>query len=549
MTALKEKNNTMNEIPIEIALPIEGMTCASCVNRIEKAIDAVPGVESTVVNLAMHRANVITAEPLDVEKLVRAIEQVGYQVPMQTIEMAISGMTCASCVKRLETALAAVPGVSTATVNLLSGKASAKIYSNQTSFSNLERAVGEAGYTAQPVTSASIEDTRSSAQSKEIKALSRALTLAALLTVPVVILEMGPHFIPAFSAFIADSIGRQTSWIIQFVLTTLILLVPGFRFFQKGLPELLRLTPDMNSLVALGTGAAWLYSCVVTFVPNIMPSETRNVYFEAAAMIATLILLGRYFEARARGRTGDAIKELMGLQPKTARVERNGETIELAYDRLKVGDVIMVRPGERIAADGIVTAGSSYVDESMITGESMPASKIEGDNVVGGTVNKTGAFSFSATKIGADTVLSQIVKMVDRAQTAKLPIQALVDKITAWFVPVVIGIAALTALIWIATGTESALTFALVNAVAVLIIACPCAMGLAAPTSIMVGTGRGAQMGVLFRNGETLQTLRNVDVVAFDKTGTLTQGHPEVTDFFAAEGFNQKELLLSLIHI
>jgi heavy metal translocating P-type ATPase len=295
--------------------------------------------------------------------------------------------------------------------------------------------------------------------------------------------------------------------------------------------------------VVLGTSAAYAYSVVATFLPGLLPPGMDNVYYEAAAVIVTLIMLGRYLEARAQGRTSEAIKHLMGLQAKTARVMRDGEALEIPLEQVLAGDIVQVRPGEKIPVDGEVVEGSSFVDESMITGEPVPVQKTQGAEVVGGTINKTGSFTFRATRIGADTVLAQIIRMVEQAQGSKLPIQALVDRVTAWFVPVVMAAAALTFLVWLVFGPDPALTFALVNAVAVLIIACPCAMGLATPTSIMVGTGRAAELGVLFRQGEALQSLKEVGVVALDKTGTLTQGRPDLTDFVTAPGFPDAEAL------
>ncbi|HLU01751.1 MAG TPA: copper-translocating P-type ATPase, partial [Advenella sp.] len=315
------------------------------------------------------------------------------------------------------------------------------------------------------------------------------------------------------------------------------------RFFVKGIPALLRLTPDMNSLVAVGTTAAYLYSVVATFVPAWLPSGTVNVYYEAAAVIVALVLLGRYLEAKAKGNTSEAIKRLAGLRAKTARVRRGEQVSEIAIEEVIVGDLIELRPGERIPVDGEVTDGNSFVDESMISGEPMPVEKTPGATVVAGTVNQNGALNVRATGVGADTVLSQIIRMVEQAQGAKLPIQTMVDRITMWFVPAVMLIAFITFVIWLIFGPQPALGFALVNAVAVLIIACPCAMGLATPTSIMVGTGRAAQLGILFRQGEALQTLMDVRVVAVDKTGTLTRGYPELTDLTVAEGFDRDQVL------
>ncbi|NDP60925.1 MAG: copper-translocating P-type ATPase, partial [Oxalobacteraceae bacterium] len=360
---------------------------------------------------------------------------------------------------------------------------------------------------------------------------------------PVFILEMGSHLIPAMHHWVMEVLGEQTSWRIQFALATLVLFGPGLRFFRKGVPALLRGAPDMNSLVSLGTAAAYGYSVVATFVPDVLPQGSANVYFEAAVVIVTLILLGRTLEARAKGRTSQAIKRLIGLQAKTARVQRNGVTLELALDQVSTGDVVLVRPGEKVPVDGEVVEGASYVDESMISGEPVPVAKGAGAEVIGGTINKTGAFSFRVTKVGANTVLAQIIRLVEQAQGSKLPIQALVDKVTMWFVPAVMAAAALTFVVWMIFGPAPALSFALVNAVAVLIIACPCAMGLATPTSIMVGTGRAAELGILFRKGEALQALRDVSVIALDKTGTLTKGRPELTDLVLADGFDYNEVL------
>jgi len=333
------------------------------------------------------------------------------------------------------------------------------------------------------------------------------------------------------------------SWGIQFILTTIVLMWPGRQFYLKGFPALLKGAPDMNSLVALGSSAAWGFSTVALFVPTLLPDGTGMVYFEAAAVIVTLILLGRFFETRAKGRTGEAIGKLVGLRAKSAQVERNGQLIELAVDDIVAGDLIQVRPGEKIAVDGIVVKGMSYVDESMITGEPIPVVKSADAKVVGGTVNGTGALMFRASEVGADTVLAQIIRMVEDAQGAKLPIQDLVNRITLWFVPAVMGAAVVTFLAWLLVGPDPALSFALVASVAVLIIACPCAMGLATPTSIMVGTGRAAELGVLFRRGDALQRLSNIKTIALDKTGTLTEGRPELTDLTLTKGFEVSDVL------
>ena len=530
--------------PERLNLAVAGMTCASCVGHVEKAIAKLPGVSGVSVNLATERADVTFTGASDPHSVVQAIERAGYAVTEADVEIGVAGMTCASCVGHVEMALSKVPGVITATVNLATEKASIRYRSSIASLDDLEAAISGAGYEPRRIEGdGASTDQDASAREQELDSLRRSLFLAATLALPVFVLEMGSHLIPAVHDFVMGTIGMQASWLIQFVLTTLVLFGPGLRFFQKGIPAILRGTPDMNSLVTLGTSAAWGYSLVATFAPGVLPPGTANVYYEAAAVIVALILLGRYLEAKAKGRTSEAIKRLVGLQAKTARVVRDGTALEVALADVRTGDIVQVRPGERVPVDGEVVDGSSWVDESMITGEPVPVAKTAGAAVVGGTINKTGAFTFRATKVGADTVLAQIIRMVEQAQGSKLPIQAMVDKVTAWFVPAVMGIAGLTFMIWLFFGPDPALTFALVNAVAVLIIACPCAMGLATPTSIMVGTGRAAELGVLFRKGEALQTLRDVTVVALDKTGTLTKGRPELTDLEPAAGFGSEEVL------
>ncbi len=536
----------MSAIPadsVAVSLPIEGMTCASCVGRVEKALKAVPGVNQASVNLATERADITFAGTPDVAAAVQAVQKAGYAVAETTIELSVTGMTCASCVGRVEKALKAVPGVSSASVNLATERASITAAGGVPA-SALIQAVAKAGYEAKPLAAeASDTDAVAERQAAELKSLKRALTVATIFALPVFILEMGAHIVPAFHHVIAETIGTQNSWYLQFVLASIVLFGPGLRFFKKGIPALLRGAPDMNSLVAVGTSAAYAYSVVATFAAGLLPAGTVNVYYEAAAVIVALILLGRYMEARAKGNTSEAIKRLLGLQAKTARVVRNGTTLELAIEEVVAGDLIEVRPGERIPVDGEVVEGNSYIDESMISGEPVPVEKQPGSEVVGGTVNQNGALTFRATKVGGDTLLAQIIRMVEQAQGSKLPIQALVDRITMWFVPAVMAAAVLTFIIWLTFGPDPALTFALVNAVAVLIIACPCAMGLATPTSLMVGTGRAAQMGVLFRKGEALQSLKDAQVVAVDKTGTLTKGRPELTDLIVAPGFERAAVL------
>lgn len=527
-----------------LSLPVEGMTCASCVGRVERALKKLPGVATAAVNLATERADIRFTGPADAQAAVRAIEGAGYAVREETTELAIAEMSCASCVGRVEKALAKVPGVLEASVNLATERARVRHLAGVVTTADLEAAVVQAGYKSRRLSlDTNAGDQEAERREQEAQALRRSLLVAAILSLPVFILEMGSHLIPAMHHWVMGVLGQQTSWYLQFALTTLVLFGPGLRFFQQGVPALLRGAPDMNSLVAVGTSAAYGYSLVATFAADALPAGTANVYFEAAAVIVSLILLGRMLEARAKGRTSQAIQRLVGLQAKTARVMRDGVMLEMALDQVATGDIVLVRPGEKIPVDGEVVAGASYVDESMITGEPVPVAKEMGSEVVGGTINRTGAFSFRVTKVGANTVLAQIIRLVEQAQGSKLPIQALVDKVTLWFVPAVMAAAALTFLVWLVFGPDPGLTFALVNAVAVLIIACPCAMGLATPTSIMVGTGRAAELGVLFRKGEALQALRDVTVIALDKTGTLTKGRPELTDLVPAEGFEYNDVL------
>ncbi len=523
---------------------IEGMTCAACVGRVERSLSAAPGVTSASVNLATETAQVSYGPETTPADLVQLLGKAGYPAHLDNLTLEIEGMTCASCVGRVERSLKALPGVLTASVNLATETAQVSFVTGAISPSDIAKAVTDGGYPAKAKTADTVE--KSDRKAQELRQLGLLTLLAAILALPVFVVEMGSHIIPGMHELISQTIGHQTSRVLQFLLTTVVLFGPGLRFYTKGFPALLKGAPDMNSLVALGTSAAYLFSVIATFAPGLLPQGTANVYFEAAAVIVVLILLGRFLEARAKGRTGEAIRKLVKLQAKTARVMRGDTLVEVPIDDIRTGDVIHVRPGEKIPVDGEVLTGSTYVDESMITGEPIPVAKSKGAGIVGGTINGTGILSFTATKVGADTMLAQIIRMVEEAQGAKLPIQGLVDRITLWFVPVVMAVAALTVLIWLIFGPAPSLPFALVAGVAVLIIACPCAMGLATPTSIMVGTGRAAEMGVLFRKGDALQMLQQASIVAVDKTGTLTKGHPALTDLSLAEGLDE-DVVLAMI--
>ncbi|MCC5971007.1 MAG: heavy metal translocating P-type ATPase [Pararhodobacter sp.] len=523
-----------------LTLHVSGMNCASCSARVERVAAAQPDVISAEVNLALGTLRVTgAAQP---KALAAKLAEAGYPVEEHETRLAVSDMTCASCVGRVERVLVRQPGVISASVNLASESATIRHLAIPGLASDLARVVTAAGYPAQP-RGADTRARQAAARAEEGTALRRRLALAAALTLPVFILEMGGHMVPAFHHWVHMTIGMWESWVLQFLLTSLVLFGPGLIFFRHGVPALMRGAPDMNSLVAMGTFAAWGFSTVATFAPGLLPQGAAAVYFEAAAVIVTLILLGRWLEARAKGRTGAAIARLVGMQAKSARVERDGMVQDLPLEQVIPGDIIHTRPGERIAVDGEVTEGRSYVDESMITGEPVPAAKEPGASLTGGTVNGTGALVFRATRVGADTMLAQIIRLVEEAQGAKLPIQALVDRVTLYFVPAVMALALLTLAIWLAFGPDPRLSHALVASVAVLIIACPCAMGLATPTSIMVGTGRAAEMGVLFRRGDALQALQGIDVVAFDKTGTLTEGRPELVALEPVPGWDADQVL------
>ncbi len=527
-----------------IIFQVEGMSCASCVGRIEKNLLAAPGVSVVSANLATETVQVDYDADVATSDLVDILSNAGYPTQSEEVLLSIESMSCASCVARVEKILKAGTGVLGASVNLATETAFVRFTVGITSAKDIAEIATQAGYPAKIKAQDHVD--KAVRKTQEATALGRLTLLAAILALPVFVIEMGSHIFPALHGFINNTVGMQNSRLLQFTLTTLVLIGPGRSFYTKGFPAMIKGAPDMNSLVALGTFAAYSFSLIATFFPTLLPAGTANVYYEAAAVIVVLILSGRLLEARAKGRTGQAIRKLVGLQAKHAYVERGGNIIKLAIDKIVVDDLVHIRPGERIAVDGMVQSGHSFVDESMITGEPIPVEKKKDTQVVGGTVNGTGALSFRATKVGSDTMLAQIIQMVEQAQGAKLPIQDTVDKITAWFVPAVMVVAALTVILWLSFGPDPVLGFALVAGVSVLIIACPCAMGLATPTSIMVGTGRAAEIGVLFRKGQALQMLQDISVIAVDKTGTLTQGRPELTDLIIADGFEKDAVLLQV---
>ena len=459
-----------------------------------------------------------------------------------TLVMSVSNMSCASCAGRVDKALWQLPGVLAVDVNLATETVQVTYTPDLASRADFIAASTAAGYAAQEHS----EDSHGQVQARKqqlAEAYGRRSRLAVFLAAPVIILGMGGHVLPGFERLIADVIGQKANWIIQCIFATAVLFGPGLDFYRRGFPALWRGAPDMNSLVALGTGAAYAFSLIATFLPQVLPEGVSGVYYEPASLIVVLILFGRDLENRAKGRTGKAIQSLLGLRVKTAQVRRAGEFVDCPIEEIVVGDVLSLRPGERVAVDGVVHEGSSYIDESMITGEPRPVEKSTGAALTAGTVNGMGHVIYEARRVGHDTTLSQIIQLVEQAQGAKLPIKALVDRLTLWFVPMVLILAFVTVTVWMIWGPAPALPYALVAGVCVLIIACPCAMGLATPTSIMVGTGRAAEMGVLFRKGDALQLLADVDVIAFDKTGTLTCGQPVLTDLDVADGLGRRAAL------
>jgi Cu+-exporting ATPase len=443
------------------------------------------------------------------------------------LEVPIQGMTCASCVRRVEKAIRAVPGVLEVSVNLATERASVDARSESAGLPDIQEAIRRAGY--EPGGQATPVEGGGGTAELELQSTRRDVLVAAVFSGPLVFFSMVPMFIPSLHERWDTLVHFFMGWG-GLLFAAPVQLWSGRRFYRQGLAELRHLSPGMNTLVMLGSSAAFLYSLLVLLAPGLFPEGTAHTYFEASVSIIALILFGKYLEALAKGRTGAAIRKLLRLQAKTARVLRKGHEVELPVEQVVPGDVIIVRPGERVPVDGVLLTGSSYVDEAMISGEPVPVEKTPGSELIGGTVNTTGSFSFRATRVGADTVLSQIIRLVEQAQGTKPPIQQLADRIAAVFVPIVVGIAAVTFAAWLIFGPSPALSFAFVAAVSVLVIACPCAMGLATPTAIMVGTGKAAELGILFRKGTALEALAHVDTVLLDKTGTLTEGRPVLTD-------------------
>ncbi|MEX0366068.1 MAG: heavy metal translocating P-type ATPase [Ruegeria sp.] len=508
-----------------ISFGLKGLNCAGCVSRAEAALSAVPGARDVRVNLASHSARMAGAEAPDIA---RALDMAGYPAEVRRTELNIPDMSCASCVGRIEAAARAVPGVLNAEARLPRRTLALETLGDVEA---VRTALATAGYPA-------LAADPTAPQTDDITPRLYRFLVALVLTLPVFVIEMGGHIYPPLHHWVMRTIGTGTSHAIQLALTAVVLAGPGAVFFRRGIPALFKARPDMDALVALGAGAAFAFSALAVLAPGVLPPA--GVYFEAAAVIVTLILMGRWLEARAKGRTGDAVRRLLSLQPDTAErvVGDRTETVQLGV--VVPGDMLRVRPGGRVPLDGTVTAGHSHVDESMLTGEPIPVLKNVGDPVIGGTLATTGTLTIAVTHTGAETVLARITALTEEAQAPRLPAEALVNRITAWFVPAVLVVAAITFANWYAL---TGLGPAVVAGVSVLIIACPCAMGLATPMSIMVGTGRAAELGVLFHKGDALQRLQDVQVVAFDKTGTLTEGRPELAEIRVRDGEDEAEVL------
>lgn len=510
----------------KIDIDVMGMTCAACSTRVEKALNKQEGVDKAVVNLLSNRATVeFDDEKIKEGDIIKTIEKTGYDVPLVNKTLLIEGMTCAACSTRVEKVLKKIEGVSKANVNLSTNKALVEFSSGAVEVDNLIKAVEKAGYKAELEVERDM-DREKELREKEIKSLKSSFIISAILSIP---LFAGMFFHMAGIHTILDN-----GWF-QLLLATPVQFFIGARFYKGAYNSIRGGGANMDVLIAMGTSAAYFYS-----IYNLLIG-VNEFYFETAAVIITLILLGNLFEAVAKGKTSEAIKKLMGLQPKTARVVRDGQEIDLPIEKLEIGDIIVVRPGEKVPVDGIIVDGHSALDESMLTGESMPVDKTVGDQVIGATINKFGAFRFEATKIGKDTVLSQIIKLVEEAQGSKAPVQRLADKISGIFVPAVVVIALVTFLGFYFIGGD--FNAGLINAVAVLVIACPCALGLATPTAIMVGTGKAAENGILIKSGEHLERAHKMDTIIFDKTGTITKGEPEVTDILSFNDYDKDEIL------
>ncbi|MDR2178967.1 MAG: heavy metal translocating P-type ATPase, partial [Synergistaceae bacterium] len=532
-------------------IAIGGMTCAACAKRIERAVGKLQGIVTASVNFATEKLSVEYDEKqLAVQDIENKIVDTGYNVlkaaAKSSATIPIGGMTCAACAKRIEKAVGKVEGVLSASVNFATEKATISYDPRQTKLTSIRAAIEGAGYQALEAQKSGAVDEDKLRKEKEIRTLKRKFFVAALFGAPLLYLAM-TSMIWWLWWLPFPRILRPMQYPLNYILAQIVLTVPilivGRSFYTVGFKAFIQGSPNMDSLIAIGTSAAVFYSLWASYdtVFNQNFGSVNNLYFESAGVIITLILLGKTLEAISKGKTSEAIKKLMGLAPKTATVIQDGKEIEIPIDEVEIGQMLLVRPGGKIPVDGVIAEGHSAVDESMLTGESLPIDKKPGDKVFAATLNKNGVIRFEATKVGSDTALAQIIKLVEDAQGSKAPIAAMADIVSGVFVPVVCVIAFAAAAAWY--GYTQDTTLALTIFISVLIIACPCALGLATPTAIMVGTGKGAEYGILFKGGEALETTHKIDTIVFDKTGTLTEGKPEVTDIVTARGIDEKRLL------
>jgi Cu+-exporting ATPase len=516
-----------------IELPVSGLPLKEHSSHLESTLRALDGVSEVKVNATAKRLEVqYDAQKVDVAKLVGAVKSIGFQVGGANVKIGIENLRCASCVKFIEDELKATQGVLNATVNIATQEAIVDYLPQNTTLSQLNAAIETWGYKTRATTSDAPVDKQEEAHAREYSKLMNKFWFATAISVPVLATAYY-QFVPFLRDLSMDTL--RLLWGVTALLTIPVMLWSGSDFFTGAYASFKHRSANMNTLIALGTGAAWLYSTFAILFPAVFPEGTSEPFYDVVAVVIALVVLGQALELRAKGQSSSAIKKLLGLQAKTARVIRDGKEMDLPVEEVLVGDVIQVRPGEKIPVDGVIVEGSSAVDESMLTGESLPASKKMGDEVIGATINKTGAFKFRATKVGKDTALAQIVKMVQDAQNSKAPIARLADTVSGYFVPVVMILAVWTFVAWFVIGPQPQFVYALVTSVTVLIIACPCALGLATPMSLMVGIGKGAENGILIRSGEALQTARAIQTVVLDKTGTITKGKPELTDIVISE--------------
>lgn len=529
-------------------LNITGMTCAACARAVERSVGKIDGVESANVNLATEKLSVeYDEDKVDISRIIEAVEKAGYgaeeeeSLSIRDISIPIEGMTCTACAKAVERAINKLPGIKEVNVNFATEKARVVYDSSEVRISEIKSAILKAGYKALEIEAVEQADVERARREKEVSILRTKFIIAVIFAAPLLYIAMG-HMM----GLPIPEIIRPEKYPLNFAIAQLLLTIPiiavGYRFYTVGFSKLFRFEPNMDSLIAVGTSAAFLYGIYAIF--QIIRGNTdyaMNLYFESAGVIIALILLGKYLEAIAKGKSSEAIRKLAGLSPKTAIVIQDGKEIVIPIEEVEVGDILLVKPGDRIPVDGVVVEGRTSVDESMLTGESIPVEKYPGSKVVGASINKNGTIKFKATKVGKDTVLAQIIKLVEEAQGSKAPIAKMADIISGYFVPIVIAIAVIAAVAWALSGQSA--VFSLTIFISVLVIACPCALGLATPTAIMVGTGKGAEHGVLIKGGEALETAHKLDTVIFDKTGTITEGKPKVTDIITRGDISEEELL------